>query len=867
MKRTLLQRGAIIAACAAAFVFAACGDDPEFDARTDTVYSLETPSVSAKAYPGVNVVSWNPVKGANGYTIYVYEDGIYKAESSVSGSYTYRDTTTLANGKNYTYYVEAKSATNPGTARAVYATNSRGEASVRAIVPPAGTKALELPAYENGYDGKTTKEVKNDDYVVNAANFKLEWEKDRFYLNFPVKAYLSYKVNIYKNDVLCDLRDISSASELASDRPNNTSMAVTKLSTTPGKYKVGLVVSAENGIYKEEVVMSSNVITIESLNLSSDTISHGASYLADGKTARIKFTPAVKDSANVPTSWYKVYCNEKGEYTTTPLTGTVMEGLRNSDTGKEREVYYYIDDTDADTTKTYEYTIVVTDGTAYGTAVTTTLKPRSAQEVLNDGKTFTNVLQEPKAAYVNDTTARISFTSNVKRNGAYAPADWYRVYRTIQNDLVVDEVEGEIKTIVSTDNSSKTAPQCYIDDTVPDTTKKYIYYLVVTDPDTLKYTVATTSLSPLSNSLILSSHTIVKRTGYLADGTTARISFTPAKEKGSTTYVDPTWYKVYRNEEDNNEAVYDEQTKLNGTIKVSNIDTTPTYYIDDTISDTTKTYKYTIAIEHDGKYGTAVTTSLSARVALNLKSQTGTVGAEYLKNVSNRNETNADKTVRIWFKPAVTNEDKPVDPTWYKVYRNEEGSLENEIELTKGKNVIATRSGSTTYPNSDTDIYYIEDTIPDPEKGYQYTVVVTNGTEYGTTRNGYLSAMPKSTIYISVNGQQEYDNENYTYKNSVKWDISGYNLKKADITSVKLCKVSRDRTNVDVVPVLISEYDAAELKNHLVDNTTSGSSYGEFELVTPVEKATYSQAYLLVKVVRDGYEDTFQTESISLNNY
>ncbi|MBD5432822.1 MAG: hypothetical protein HDR35_00750, partial [Treponema sp.] len=160
--------GGGITACIIAIGLAACSN-PEFDGRTDTVISLETPSVTAKAYPGVNFVSWKPVTGASGYDVTVYEEGTYKGRKSLS-TYSFPDTD-LVNGKTYTYSVEAISTTNPGTMREVYATNSRGEASVKAIVPPAGTKSLELPAYEGGYDGTNTKTVsESDNWVVKPGN-------------------------------------------------------------------------------------------------------------------------------------------------------------------------------------------------------------------------------------------------------------------------------------------------------------------------------------------------------------------------------------------------------------------------------------------------------------------------------------------------------------------------------------------------------------------------------------------------------------------------------------------------------------------------------------------------------------------------
>lgn len=880
MKRTLLQRGAIIAACAAAFALVSCGET-EYDARTDTVYSLDTPSVTAKRYPGMNVVSWKPVTGAKSYNLTIYEDGKLKS-SQQNVSYSSVTDTDLVNGKNYTYYVEAVSATNPGTtARAVYATNSRGEATVQAIVPPAGTNVLDLAAYENGYDANinVADKIKNDNFVISAENVTVNHDKTNVYVRFPVKAYLKYDVRTYNSNLPHDILE-GTLRKTVQGEPNNTYAEITFPISGAGKYDVCVTASSVNNVYIAAEEIKATSVEIKALNLTTDTISKGASYLADGKTARIQFVPATKNNENVPTNWYKVYRNEKGKYEATPLTGTVTEGLRNSDTGANRELFYYIDDANADPAKTYEYIVAVTDGEAYGSSVKVSLTPRTPQEVPNDRSYFMGILGKPTANYINDTTARIKFDSSVRRNGAYAPASWYKVYRTIQNDLVVDEVKGDIKeviisnvTITYTDKdgleqSENAHSSYYIDDTVPDTTKKYIYYVVVTEPATLKYTVATNKLDPLSNKLELDppTYTNYDSAQYLANGTTARISFTPAKVKGSTTYVDPTWYKVYRSESDSVE-----QTVLTGTVKVSNSGATPVYYIDDTIPDTTKTYKYVIAIEHDEKYGKAVEASLNKRLALNLKNQTGSVQAMYL-NTDYKFETGADKTVRIWFEPARTKEDKPVSVNWYKVYRNEfvngELVLENEVEITKNKKVTATTYvtpyGSTT---EKTDYYYIEDTITDPAKIYMYTVVVTDGTEYGTSRTSDQVSAYKNSIDLSVSGSQEFadPSSTRTYKNSIEWTISDTHysqlLKKSEIKSIKLCQVARDRDmDVNEFENEYTEVKTTDLKDVLGDNHS-------FTITTTVDEIKFGRAYLLVEVERDGYKTTYSSGTEIIRNY
>ncbi|MDE6350173.1 MAG: hypothetical protein K2K67_04125 [Treponemataceae bacterium] len=375
MKRTLLRRGAIIAACAAVFVLGSCGET-EFDGRQDTVYSLETPSVSAKAYPGVNVVSWKPVTGASSYNVTVYEEGAFKRNIMYENANSFTDTN-LVNGKTYTYSVEAVSATNPGTLsvdRAVYATNSRGEASVKAIVPPAGTKSLELPAYEGGYDGTNKKTVSDsDNWVVKPGNITVAVADGTVSVNFPMKAYLTYTVTCYDNDLPHEINTVVGTSSTVSDPNANNALGQASFDiTNAGSYQIAVVASAYNEYYADsDEVIYGELIKIEKLALNPETSNATAEYvLTDNKfvsgadkTARVAFTPAKLNGEYVPTSWYTVYRRVKGEYTNTKVAAVKAS----------TDTTYYVDDTVPDVTKDYVYTIVVTDGKNYGESATATL--------------------------------------------------------------------------------------------------------------------------------------------------------------------------------------------------------------------------------------------------------------------------------------------------------------------------------------------------------------------------------------------------------------------------------------------------------------------------------------------------------------
>ena len=470
--------GGGIAACIIAIGLAACSN-PEFDGRTDTVISLETPSVTAKAYPGVNVVSWKPVTGANGYNVTVYEEGTFKRNVDSGNFFTDTD---LVNDKTYTYYVEAKSTTNPGTfARGVYATNSRGEASVKAIVPPAGTKSLELPAYENGYDGKNTKTVpENDNWVVKPSNITVAVADGKVSVNFPMKAYLKYGINVYNYDeniphelVYTDDTNNGEFKAGLSDENANNVLGLRSFNIDgAGSYQIAVKAFALNGNYADsDEVIYGELVKIEKLDLDDETSDANAEYiLNDNKIAnnaavagasnevRVSFTPATKDGENVPTSWYKVYRRVDGEYTNT-LVAAVKEDA-------EKETYY-VDDKVPDVKKEYVYTIVVSNSGKYGKAVKVDLDRPSEKTIT--GITIGYPSQEDPTK--KESTWTIT-SSGVAYNSATTltafcwakPATWNdqnddtdKNVKVLADDIINKGTKVELEVVKDTENKERAA--------------------------------------------------------------------------------------------------------------------------------------------------------------------------------------------------------------------------------------------------------------------------------------------------------------------------------------------------------------------------------------------------------------------------
>ena len=352
MKKSILKIAGLLAISASLFLASCSTDASNFSSQTDTVLNLAAPQVKATAYPGMNYISWKPVANANGYVIYIYEDGHYVYATDLAYDKLNFVDTEIVNGVNYTYYVEATSKTSSG--RAVVTENTMSEAvSVTAIVPSYNVKSLELVNYENPKG--------NTEFVVNSSNLHIANDGfGKLSISFPAKAYLNYYVSYTKgnNYETTGIFNIP-VDPVYDNARNDVILYVDYYITSAGTYRASLVAEAENSHFgvSKEIVSEETVVINDLKGVGAKIVSAG--YKDLGKTVRVVFNKfTLADGTDAPASYYKVYRAVAGTSKYSPASGTVKPTNNTKAT-------YFVDDVIEDNTIEYEYIVVVTDGENY----------------------------------------------------------------------------------------------------------------------------------------------------------------------------------------------------------------------------------------------------------------------------------------------------------------------------------------------------------------------------------------------------------------------------------------------------------------------------------------------------------------------
>lgn len=372
MKKTIFRLLGTGLIAASVFSFVSCGDSTEYDAKSDTIYSLDAPRVTAKAYPGVNYISWEPVTSAQGYKIYRVLDGDSSKLRSVASDVTcYADIASddhiLSDGKVYKYIVEAISKSDPAS-REVYAKNSQGSASVKAIVPTAGSKAISAePASASGKD--YIKKYYEKLVTKAAENVTLSIENGNFYAEYPATAGFKYEISASVKgmyDALGgDVPFYSPFENYKEDYKAELNVPVTGFS----EHEIRLKVSSVSKLYEPVVVLLGS-LSAESIGESESIKDVKAEYIAS-KTAVVSWAPAtLKDGKNSPVANFKVYRTSDVDDTWTAVSAEVKEGKKTDNvSGGTANISegYYITDTVEDDSISYTYYVVHTDGKLFGT--------------------------------------------------------------------------------------------------------------------------------------------------------------------------------------------------------------------------------------------------------------------------------------------------------------------------------------------------------------------------------------------------------------------------------------------------------------------------------------------------------------------
>lgn len=362
MKKTNLLKGAM-SILAASVLLASC---TQLDSRIDTVDTLETPSVKAVAYPGMNVITWDSVKGALKYKVTRVIDGVEEVlEEDVSKCY--HADVYPSDKVEVEYRVYAISKANPSKAVFVYDSKA-GSTKVETIFPPAGTKSIDLPKYEKDSGYNFEDETKNkewkDEFIPTKENIKVELVDDNIVITAPQKAYLDTKFMFddgTKNEIFG--WDDSYEDAMESLYRQNKKWSLKKKITKAGEVKVGVSVKATSSkkdkTFYKQTDFDLDPITIPSIKISKATQITLVDYIDDAKTnARIEFMPAVsKDGATTfAVADYKVYRALAGSNDLVEVKDLKADSRTINN---KTEVVYYVEDKVPSNKVAYDYYVVL----------------------------------------------------------------------------------------------------------------------------------------------------------------------------------------------------------------------------------------------------------------------------------------------------------------------------------------------------------------------------------------------------------------------------------------------------------------------------------------------------------------------------
>lgn len=603
MKRLFKKAFGLTLAVAVSAAFMACKNEtPEVESRNESVLSLNEPAIKAVAYPGVNHVSWQPVRSAASYVLYRYDD---KGFGTCLGTLTYGSTgysdadSKLQNGVAYYYMIEAVSKSDPA-ARSVVVQNNTGRSNaVKAIIPPMDTSAINLAAYESGFDGEKktlgdTAEVKAQ--TLSASTVKMIQRKNDYVISFPTKAYLTYDIFVYAEDPTDKNNGLPGT---PTDRYFNLDMqngnaVVTQTIMGAGDFTVKVRARALNARYEAAEVLPAAKISVPSLHEGPATQLESASYTAKD-TVRIVWKPAKINGKNADSKLYKIYREVEGSGKKELLKTAIK-------TGKSADMVtpvYYIEDK-PETTVQNTYYVVISDGNGvFGTGRTAAV---AAYEMPSNvaGSINARAVALDKDGLVNDL--RIT-TMNVASNTTVT-ISWVKME---QSDL------NAAKKMLDTDYTKVGALKFEKDGQKEGfiSNLKNGYYVVRAelkngDDTTIAY-ANPVQIQSAAAPLTGAPETEIISATY-TDKDTIRIVWKPAKIDGKD--ADSKWYKLYRRADGSNK-----DELLNAVVKTDKApDMKSTYYyIDDKPANTAvaNTYYVTLADEN-GRFGTSQRSTVSA---------------------------------------------------------------------------------------------------------------------------------------------------------------------------------------------------------------------------------------------------------------
>ncbi len=421
----------VAAAIALAASIISCGDSSdEFSGAVDTVITISAPSVTGKAYPGVNYITWEPVVGAGTYELYRSDDGdknvlLTTVTPAANATLGYADIAaansntalTIADGKTYKYTVLAIGANATAAnvnvpSRDVYLKGNKSSVSVKAIVPAAGTSVGDFAAYKSFFQKFDEKNLAKNVVITKVQDVKgttsgTDTTWGGYYVTYPATAGLKFKVvnveetGVDANGGFIGLDSISGDTD-GNFKENFVANAALATLGSGDKDIYVKIESVANTLY-QPIVKKVGTIEVKGINEKSATTGVTAAWLTD-KTAEVYWTPAVLKETDKDTDvanyivYRKTSKDNKDDYTvvagvegkaaiTVKKAGTAGNGTGTVTVGNSSEgtatgsvsgtntkdsvkTVYAFTDTIEDNTASYEYYVVHKIGDLYGAAAT-----------------------------------------------------------------------------------------------------------------------------------------------------------------------------------------------------------------------------------------------------------------------------------------------------------------------------------------------------------------------------------------------------------------------------------------------------------------------------------------------------------------
>ena len=312
MKKLLAVLGAS-ALLFAGILFTSCGE-----AEGDTFYAtttIGTPDVSAKAYPGVNILTWKEIKDAGSYTVYRTVGNGKIEESGVASSNFYCDTN-IDEGVTYKYRVVAnplntamhdasQTEVSLTTAKTATGTNLKGTWA------PAGTSFSELAQYEKDYNA--------NEAVLSADTITAKLISDTkagIRVSFPVKPYAKYTVYLSQENggVLASSSARENSTTVNGYNFNGTA-TLTLDALYSGKKQITIIAKPLNDtLYANSNVVSSATVEVKDFSAIASATASGVSakwtnydWSTKVANARVYFNPYTYQGEEFATDEYTIY--------------------------------------------------------------------------------------------------------------------------------------------------------------------------------------------------------------------------------------------------------------------------------------------------------------------------------------------------------------------------------------------------------------------------------------------------------------------------------------------------------------------------------------------------------------------------------